>query len=129
MKALQGYINPRFEWICPKCNAIYFVDVLDFFKATAGGSGMRCDVCRIAYEVKIELLDPRSPTLRAAVQSEQNLAVPEDIEVRVQLRNLLGYLEIDLENRELDHKDAWEETYQVVNNWLNTPNSNRSDGG
>ena len=71
MKALQGYISPRFEWICPKCDAIHFVDVLDFFKATAGGSGMKCDVCRIAYEVKIELLDPRSPTLRAAVQSEQ----------------------------------------------------------
>ena len=71
MKALQGYISPRFEWICPKCDAIHFVDVLDFFKATAGGSGMKCDVCRIAYEVKIELLDPRSPTLRAPVQSEQ----------------------------------------------------------
>jgi hypothetical protein len=40
-----------------------------------------------------------------------------------QLENLLGYLELDLENRELDNKSDWEETYRVVKEWLDTQRS------
>jgi len=39
------------------------------------------------------------------------------------IENLLGYLELDLENRELENKSDWEETYRVVKEWLDTQRS------
>lgn len=39
-----------------------------------------------------------------------------------EIENLLGYLELDLENRELDNKSSWEETYRVVRWWLDGQN-------
>lgn len=45
-----------------------------------------------------------------------------------QIENLLGYLELDLENRELDNKSDWEETYRVVKEWLDTQRSQTTRG-
>lgn len=37
-----------------------------------------------------------------------------------QIQNLLGYLELDLENRELENKSDWEETYDAIAVWLDS---------
>jgi hypothetical protein len=66
------------------------------------------------------------PPLKLA---EQNSAFTYGAVPYAPIKDLLGYLELDLENRELDDKDHWEEVYQVINEWLHTPNSNRSAGG
>jgi len=55
------------------------VDVLEFFIATSGGRAMECYDCRTTFEVKIELLDPRSPTLRAPDTQATTEALIEEI--------------------------------------------------
>ena len=55
-----------------------------------------------------------------AVQPQQNLAVADEtVTVSQAIDDLLGYLELDLENRELDDKEHWLEVFQTVHSWHN----------
>jgi len=61
-------------WIvthCPKCGQKNSVGVVAFSDAIDRQDSIVCAACKVRFYVVISLLDPRSPTLRTPVQSEQ----------------------------------------------------------
>ena len=68
MDVLIGATKSKLQWKCPKCKWNTLVDPLTFYMASLHVATIDCHHCETKFHVDITLLDPRSPTLRAAVQ-------------------------------------------------------------
>jgi hypothetical protein len=87
-----------------------------------------CAHCWSKFIFKVELLDTRSPTLRAPVHAEQNGAS----EIVCTFDNDGGGLDIDVLKKMLKGKHGWLTAKPYANGQMQfsmTPHSNRSAGG
>ena len=63
--------EPKVLWECKHCAQMNEADIIKFFSANEMKQGLLCVHCHNEFYVGMRLLDTRSPTLRAPVQSEQ----------------------------------------------------------